>query len=795
MIFDPSTEDHLRPWLTRTLEPICDADPEALSNYILALLKHESPEADLRRDLSQQLEEFLEKETAGFVNTLFTALRTKSYLPYTTSSTPPPVATGSNDQGIPIPLDALLAPAAGPQGRKRAGDYDEAADGRPAKGPRLSHDDQFAGRGNGHGMGNGMMGMNGMQGMNGMGMQGMPNQRIYQPPGGGRGICRDYHIKGYCSRGAMCKFSHGDDAFVPPMMGMGPMMPGGGGMGFPPGASGPRPGADTGYDPNNARLELNALGRPPKAPLMRRENAAFHAHKHGELPVIQDLTPRVPREEGSAPPPPDTSLPSNPMMGPSSSVPGGMLDQAAQMDVDFNGMGAVNPRGPARGAFGGGRPARGRGNGTFGADVQRFRPERRNDKTLVVEKIPREKLSLDAVNGWFKQFGTVTNVAVDVKTAKALVSFADHNEAHAAWKSEEAVFGNRFVKVFWHRPMEGHGTAGQRALAASANGLSARNGSEAAPTTTTAGKANGHGGSATSSALAAKQQKLETQIAEQKALMERLKTASAEEKKEVFGRLRELGKEIEATKTGSTTAAATPAPQTRKASPATDAITAEEQAKRDLLDKELELHSATVAAEGEGEDTTESLKAKLARLQAEAASLGIDPSNPEASTSAPPYAAGGYRPYRGRGRGRGRGAYGYRGGRGGPPPNMRLDNRPRRLLVKEVAPDVQQAVRDWYEATGQVESFEPTDDGDVVVAFRTRVAAEQALAKGSNIPLAGHKQVSWMAGSAPVKHAGANKDVGSEAPMEEPSYGHDEDRPMGEEEAGPSGWGEEDTML
>lgn len=608
-------------------------------------------------------------------------------------------------------------------------------------------------------MGNGVMGVSGMNGM------GMPNQRVYAPPGGGRGICRDYHsacagctemfyntdsqtVKGYCSRGAMCKFSHGDDAFVP-LMGMNPMISGAP-MGFPPGPSGHIPGADTGYDPNNARLELNAFGRPPKAPLMRRENAAFSANKHGELPVIQDLTPRVPREEGaegSMPAPVDTSLPPNPVMGPSGSTSNGV-----QMDVDSNGsipsmaapgigMGAVNPRGPARG-FAGGRPPRGRAPGTFGADVQRFRPERRNDKTLVVEKIPREKLSLDAVNGWFKQFGTVTNVAVDVKTAKALVSFSDHNEAHAAWKSEEAVFGNRFVKVFWHRPMEGHGTAGQRALAASATNVAARNGSEPASTPIAAGKTNGNNSSATSSALAAKQQKLEAQITEQKSLMERLKTASAEEKKDIFGRLRELGKEIEATKTGGTSAGASPAPQPRKKTPTTDASTAEEQAKRDLLDKELELHSATVAAEGEGEETTESLKAKLAKLQAEvrtltmsssnsltlrskAASLGIDPSNPEASTFAPAFTSGGYRPYRGRGRGRGRGTYGYRGGRGGPPPNMRLDNRPRRLLVKEVAPDVQQAVRDWYEATGQVESFEPTNDGDVVVSFRTRVAAEQ----------------------------------------------------------------------
>jgi hypothetical protein len=98
--------------------------------------------------------------------------------------------------------------------------------------------------------------------------------------------------------------------------------------------------------------------------------------------------------------------------------------------------------------------------------VQCFHPEQQ-DKTLVVEKIPEDKLSLDTVNGWFKHFGTVTNVAVDASSSKALVSFSSNEEAHTAWKSEDAVFGNRFVKVFWHCPMEGQGLAGQPALAAS----------------------------------------------------------------------------------------------------------------------------------------------------------------------------------------------------------------------------------------------------------------------------------------------------------------------------------------
>jgi len=84
MVFDPSTSDHLKPWLTKTLEPMsvlpsltptspirssksvsllfrCDADPSALADYILALLKHNGPEAELRKELATQLDEFLEK--------------------------------------------------------------------------------------------------------------------------------------------------------------------------------------------------------------------------------------------------------------------------------------------------------------------------------------------------------------------------------------------------------------------------------------------------------------------------------------------------------------------------------------------------------------------------------------------------------------------------------------------------------------------------------------------------------------------------------------------------------------
>jgi RNA-binding protein 26 len=553
---------------------------------------------------------------------------------------------------------------------------------------------------------------------------------------------------GYCARGGYCKYSHGDDALVPGVFPIPPQIPGNMFMPmFPPGLPfGMGPPAT--YDPHEARLDMRT-GAPP-GPMGRAQRSTIPPRVNGdaqplppasgELPVIQDLTPAAYSDEAAQQS--DKHLESHSV----DSQPNGMsapTSPTVKMEVDdSSGAPSSYPGRPNRGSQN--SPARGRGArpGVFGGDVQRFHPERR-DKTLVVEKIPEDKLSLDAVNGWFKRFGTVTNVAVDAVSAKALVSFSTHEEAHAAWKTEDAVFGNRFVKVFWHRPMGGQGLAGQRALAASAPivaSVAARDQAQSAPTPDATSPdssppaVSGSGvktnvstpSKSSTSAFAARQKLLEQQIAEQKALMEKLNTASAEEKKEIFAQLRKLGQEI---KTTSSQAAFTPS---KKPSTSTSQPDDREAKERERLDKELELHSAAV----DGEETTEALQAKLAKLKAEvrsrayvrvlvslissvfavqAASLGIDSSAEPAS----PY------PYRGRGRGRGRGF--YRGSaRGGPPrASMKLDNRPKKLLIKDVGSDSTQAVRDWYEAGGQVDAIETLDAGDVVVTFRTRAAAEQ----------------------------------------------------------------------
>ncbi|KAK7058251.1 hypothetical protein VNI00_001882 [Paramarasmius palmivorus] len=795
MIFDQANIQHLKAWLVRTLEPICDAEPGALADYVLALLQHNIPENELRNDLTAQLDEFLEKECPSFIETLFTALRSKSYLPYTTSS--PPSSSKSLDGGIPIPLDGLLTPS---DSRKRPLEHEENENGRPPKGPRLSSEDQYS-RYGAEGDSRSGGSSRGRGSSNGYPPQPGRNS-AYNPPDQ-RKICRDYYNLGYCSRGALCKYSHGDDAIVPAQMYMnGPMMQGG--MPFMPmfNGFGMGSGPAAAYDPHEARMDMRHMGnnrqmRPPVLPRTQNEEGRTSmSNAPGELPVIQDLTPEVAYRDVTPNPQYHTSHSSQLSSQTSGPAPTGVPPQSESshnpsapnhsfqshpphpsstyppQDVEMAGPSDLSqyPR-PMNNGF------RGRGRG---GKPGSFRPERRNDKTLVLEKIPDDKLSLEHVNDWFKRFGTVTNVAIDQAHNKALISFATHEEARSAWKSEDAVFNNRFVKVFWHRPMEGQGQVGQRLLAASApivSGTNTKDTSDSKPPqpSQTPSKPAPH------NTIAAKQQKLEQLISEQKSQMSSLDQASSDEKKEIMSRLRAIDEEMKSISASITTGGKSSAVSRDK-----------EQQERERLDKELDLHGA-VNGEEEGKESTEDLKAKLEKLKAEAARLGI-PADPEPHHGG----GGGYRPYRGRARGFHRGGF-----RGGPPRgSMKLDNRPKKLLVKAEGSDGLQAIRDWYETTGQLEDATQTEDGGVIVSFRTRHAAEQGFAKGTSIPMLGSVQVTWYAGTtSPAQKSSSTKDasmpsvdVKSEAeasPRRSPPHS-----PSHEEEFVASGWGgnDEDGM-
>ncbi|KAG6891430.1 hypothetical protein C0992_007209 [Termitomyces sp. T32_za158] len=737
----------------------------------------------------------------------------------------------------------------GPRENRPAGGWGGRGDQRQVANGYKDGVDMF-----GVGMGGGMV-MGGMM-VPGMGQMNGRRSQVYQPPDQKRGICRDYHSmypvrplrhipyvfpdNGYCARGATCKYSHGEDAVVPGMFPMNaalplpflPMFPG---AGNPFGMGG---GMGTAYDPHEARMDMRPMGnrnqRAPLLPRIQQEDGSQVAHSNatGELPVIQDLTPSSPANEKITSPgqghveSQNTTPQTLPHQQPSLPQPETYPSPYDLMQVDgqpympnpSSNMGMhMNP--PTNHQPIGSRPPRGGGRGrggggTFGGDNPNFRSERRNDKTLVVEKIPEDKLTLEQVNEWFKRFGTVTNVAIDSVNAKALISFANHDEAYAAWKSEDAVFNNRFVKLFWHRPMEGHGSLGTRMLVASAPLVANMANKETTrPATTpskpvTSQKTPASAASTSVSALAAKQQLLEQQIAEQKSLMASLDQASPEEKKTIMARLRKLGDEMHL---GTTThEAPAPKPNPKPTTPKAVNGTVDMQKKeRERLDKELDMHSA-----GGGEESTEDLKAKLEKLKAEvsydsrrgilplsadcsvsqAASLGISESGAE-----PHFGGGGYRPYRGRGRG----SRGYRGSIRGahiPRGSLKLDNRPKKLLVKGAREEGVQALRDWYETTGQVEYLERLDSGDIIVAFRTRAAAEQGLAKGSNIPTIGVVQTTWYTGQSPTT-ATAPK-APPNAPSEPPDTGVAKTSPSRspemmlsprphDEEVVASGWGED----
>ncbi|XP_056140956.1 RNA-binding protein 27 [Lampris incognitus] len=70
----------LKSWLAKLLEPICEADPSALANYVVALVKKDKPEKELKAFCADQLDVFLQKETTGFVDKLFECLTSKNYL-------------------------------------------------------------------------------------------------------------------------------------------------------------------------------------------------------------------------------------------------------------------------------------------------------------------------------------------------------------------------------------------------------------------------------------------------------------------------------------------------------------------------------------------------------------------------------------------------------------------------------------------------------------------------------------------------------------------------------------------
>ncbi len=210
--------------------------------------------------------------------------------------------------------------------------------------------------------------------------------------------CRDYDEKGFCLRGDHCKFDHGNDAVVledgapPPNTSVPPpYLPGG----FPP----PDP-----YVPGAAPGAASAVLPPLHLPPPGYAGGQSRKRSYGDT------------DSTSYPP--------------------------AKQRFDYNRLGGRGARG-GRGA--------GRGGGPLSARNVPIPPNATSE--LLVRGIPPNLNTIAHMNNHFARFGTLQNVQVHYEgdQSLAVVSFATPLEANAAMTSPDAVLGNRFIKMHYHR--------------------------------------------------------------------------------------------------------------------------------------------------------------------------------------------------------------------------------------------------------------------------------------------------------------------------------------------------------
>lgn len=316
--------------------------------------------------------------------------------------------------------------------------------------------------------------------------------------------------------------------------------------------------------------------------------------------------------------------------------------------------GAERGRGRGRGQFSdrggpGGVPGRRGGRAEFSSD----RPNSdRSNTTIVVENIPEEKFSEEAVREFFSEFGNILGVNMKPYKRLAIVKYDQWEAAQAAYNSPKVIFDNRFVKVYWFKD--------EASLPQPPSADFAKPPSSASHFDT--------------AATATPEPRIDIEeFARKQADLQRVHEEKMKKKKEMEEARETMQKRQE------------------------DLLKRQAEEKRRLMEKLAAKEGKPTSAEGEGEgkplSQAETLKKQLAALEAEARSLGIDPQQAEEGSS------WSVRGGRGRGRGafRARGAYAPRGfparggyrGRGAPGfatggNAYKLDNRTKKVGISGV---------------------------------------------------------------------------------------------------------------
>lgn len=584
----------LKAWLVQKLDDISDAESDVLADYVLALIKTDEPDAELKQRCVTDLEEFLKDNTPRFVDEVIAAVNSASYDPKTAAAAAAAAHSTQAASGLqPIPSydGSGYAPTSGTRKRSFHDDDTEMRDAGFRGGQRGDRQSKYVRRGGfeqrGQGYARGgmhprpgempqmpgldpndpmsallamqamisnMPGMEGMPNFNGMpGMPGMPDLKKRMT---GK-KCFDYENKGFCARGATCPYDHGGDQLV----------------------------VGSGVD-----------GAP-----------SFAHNSQG-----QDRGRE--RERGRG-------------------------------------------RGRGRGDTRGGRGGSGGGRALFSSAAPNHD---QSITSVVVENIPEEQCNEDAVRGFFGQFGGIEDITLQDGRRLAMIRYTDYNSAKSAYDSPKVIFDNRFVKVYWHKGENANGQA--RRPHQNGNGGGDVEMGQADP-------------AADPAELARKQEEA------QKVYEERKQKRQAAEAQRA-----ELEAKLKAQEAERSALMAKLAAKTSNGSGNGTVDVPGAGTQGDISNNGTTPDAAARAK-------TEALKAKLAALEADARSMGINPNE-----VGPEYAGRGRGGFRGRVRGawRGRGAPIARGGAS----VMRLDNRPKTINVvlpsgTKMGPEADEALKQF----------------------------------------------------------------------------------------------------
>lgn len=357
-------------------------------------------------------------------------------------------------------------------------------------------------------------------------------------------------------------------------------------------------------------------------------------------------------------------------------------------------------------------------------------PSDKKVTSIVVEQIPEEYFEDQTVRTFFSQFGRVVDVTMKPYKRLAIVKYDTHTAAKRAWESPKAIFDNRFVKVYWYRPELENADGGRRSISSSKDGKKAMNEDAEDQESFT-------------------QQQEEKQKAHEERL--RIKKAMEDAKQDLILRRENM---------------------TREHKVLVRRLAIAEGKGAEALNGDS-MEDALNGQDGDAPDPKiKALRDQLAKMQAEAKSLGIDPDAPPDDLS---WAHSGQRsgfggPARGgfSGRAAYRG-YGSRGGyhwgqgfvRGRDPSVRKLDNRPKNIAVSGVEFDnaKEENLRSYLTLVGPFEGIEvdPQRKDSRIIVFAERWMAEQVMKGKTDIPGVGKVEMSWVATTAKDTAHAANK--------------------------------------